>query len=182
MVIANLPRVLLGSGCMTYIILNYASTIICFYCIYNCKYYVHVTDRSTETAFSFLTNTWLKIKDNGLYTMIDSSKCFESVHRGILLQKLVKYGITHTEYSWFKSYLDNRQQVINFNDQISDKENLNNGVPQGTVLGPILFLIYIKELSNILPYNSCVMFANDITIFSAAKNLNDAAVTLQNFT
>ena len=101
----------------------------------------YIKGRSTETALSFLTNTWLKNIDNGLYTcglMIDLSKCFDSVHHGILLQKLVNYGITNTEYSWFKSYLDNGQQVVNFNNQISDKENLNIGVPQGTVLGPTL--------------------------------------------
>ena len=145
----------------------------------------YIKGRSTETALSFLTNTWLKNIDNGLYTcalMIDLSKCFDSVHHGILLQKLVSYEITNTEYSWFKSYVDNRQQVVNFNNQISDKENLNIGVPQGTVLGPNLFLIYMNELPNILPYNSSVMFADDISIFSAAKNLNDATVTLQNIT
>ena len=95
---------------------------------------------------------------------------FDTVHHGILLQKLVNYGITNTQYSWFKSYLGN-QQVVNFNNQISDKDNLNIGVPQGTVLVPILFLIHMKELPNILPYNSCIMFADDITIFFAAKNL-----------
>ena len=97
----------------------------------------YIKGRSAETALSFLTNTWLKNIDNGLYTcglMIDLSKCFDSVHHGILLQKLVNYKITNTEYSWFKSYLDNRQQVVNFNNQISDKENLNIEVPQGTVL------------------------------------------------
>ena len=102
----------------------------------------YIRGRSTQSAINFLTNHWLNNIDNGLYTtacLIDLSKCFDCVNSDILLQKLTKYGINGIPLNWFRSYLSNRKQVVYFNNKISSVVNLNIGVPQGTVLGPILF-------------------------------------------
>ena len=104
--------------------------------------------------------------------LIDLSKCFDCVHHNILIDKLNKYGFRYLELRWFHSYFQNRKQLF---PQI----NLNIGVPQGTVLGPILYLIYMNDLPDILPDNSFIMHADDITLYSCAKNLTDASYQLQ---
>ena len=140
----------------------------------------YIRGRSTQSAINFLTNHWLNI-DNGLYTtacLIDLSKWFDCVNSDILLQKLTKYAINGIPLNWFRSYLSNRKQVVYFNNKISSVVNLNIGVPQGTVLGPILFLIYMNDLIDILPNKSCIMY-DDITLFSSATNLQTAVSKLQ---
>ena len=142
----------------------------------------YIRGRSTQSAINFLTNHWLNNIDNGLYTtacLIDLSKCFDCVNSDILLQKLTKYGINGIPLNWFRSYLSNRKQVVYFNNKISSVVNLNIGVPQGTVLGPILFLIYMNDLIDILPNKSCIMYADDIALFPSATNLETAVSKLQ---
>ena len=143
----------------------------------------YINGRSTQSALNFLINSWLKNIDSGMFTtacLIDLSKCFDCIHHKILFQKLKNIGITDTEFDWFCSYLYNRKQVVYFNNELSPEINLNIGIPQGTVLGPILFLIYMNELTSILPKNSCVMYADDITIYSSATTLTSSAFNLQN--
>ena len=131
-----------------------------------------------------LINSWLKNIDSVMYTtacLTDLSKCFDCIHHTILFQKLRNIGITDTEFDWFRSYLYIRKQVVYFNNKLSPEMNLNIGIPQGTVLGPILFLIYTNELPSILvPKNSCVMYADDITNYSSATALTSSAFNLQN--
>ena len=143
----------------------------------------YINGRSTQSALNFVINSWLKNIDSGMFTtacLIDLSKCFDCIHHKILFQKLKNIEITDTEFDWFCSYLYNREQVVYFNNELSPEMNLNIGIPQGTVLGRILFLIYMNELPSILPKNSCVMYADDITIYSSATTLTSSAFNLQN--
>ena len=104
--------------------------------------------------------------------------CFDCVHHNILIDKINKYGFNYSELHWFHSYLQNRKQIVKFNNEVSPQLNLNIGFPQGTVFGPILYLIYMNALPDILPDNSFIMYADDMTLYSCAKNLIDASYQL----
>ena len=104
-------------------------------------------------------------------SLIDLSKCFDCVPHDFLLHKLAKYGILDNEHRWFNSYLSHRKQSIAFNNILLSQESVNIGVPQDTVLGPILYLIYMNDLPDMLPPNSCVMYADDITLYCSSDNI-----------
>ena len=94
-----------------------------------------------------------------LALFIDLSKAFDTIDHKILMHKLYNYGIRRLPYELILSYLSNRFQCTKFNGDTSDKEKVVYGVPQGSVLGPLLFLLYINDIlfrytRNILPYAS----------------------------
>ena len=102
----------------------------------------------------------------------DLSKAFDSLDRDILLHKLYNYGICGPMHSWLTSYLSNRSQYVILNNAQSTMLSVDYGVPQGSVLGPLLFLIYINDIGNIpnLPAYPKI-FADDTNIFINASNL-----------
>ena len=88
-------------------------------------------------------------KNNNCGIFIDLSKAFDTINHEILLSKMEHYGIRGIALSWFKSYLSNRKQYTYLNGISSNVKQINCGVPQGSVIGPLLFLIYINDLPNI---------------------------------
>ncbi|WP_419586369.1 RNA-directed DNA polymerase, partial [Thiolapillus sp.] len=113
---------------------------------------------STETALLKITNDILLALDSGnvsLLTLLDLSAAFDTIDHCILLDRLQHmYGISGTALSWFSSYLTNRTQSVIVNDHISQVSSLSYGVPQGSVLGPILFILYTKPLSDLIHCHS----------------------------
>jgi len=107
----------------------------------------------------------LDVRDCGVGICIDLQKAFDTVNHDILLRKLNTYGIRGVMYDWIKDYLSNRQQYVALQDVYSLSLNVTCGVPQGSVLGPLLFLIYVNDIGNVLPTKTVKLFADDTNIF-----------------
>ena len=102
---------------------------------------------------------------------VDLAKAFDTVNHNILLSKLHHYGIRGIPHEWFKSYLNGRSQYVYINGINSDYLPIKCGVPQGSILGPLLFLLYINDLSSSTKILRCIMFADDTNMFVSGKNL-----------
>ena len=95
---------------------------------------------------------------------IDLQKAFDTVDHKILLKKLETYGFRGLANNWFSTYLSNRKQYVHVSGKESDYREIKHGVPQGSVLGPILFLLYINDLSNAIIFCRIYNFADDTAI------------------
>ena len=125
-----------------------------------------------------MTETIKEAIDNGMFgcgVFIDLQKAFDTVNHSILLKKLEHYGIRGVELSWFSSYLSKRKQFVSVNGSTSDYLEVSCEVPQGSVLGPLLFLIYINDLPSVSKVLSFYVFADDTNIFYSSHDL----ITLQ---
>ena len=112
---------------------------------------------------------------------LDMSKAFDSLDHNILLSKLYNYGIRGFMFSWIKSYLESRSQITIVNNSSSPSNIIKFGVPQGSVLGPLLFLIYINDIGFIpqLKFKP-KLFADDANVFVNGKNYQELQTTCQN--
>lgn len=127
---------------------------------------------SCETAINYLINRWKKTDKNNkiLGIFLDFKRAFETIDRKILLQKLQAYGIEDIELKWFESYLTNRKQITKVNDIKSHIHNNEYGVPQGSILGALLFVLYINDMPNILNKCEIVLYADDTLIFTEGES------------
>ena len=130
---------------------------------------------SKHAICEFTANT-LNSFDNDMTTIgvfLDLSKALDRIDHTILLKKLSYYGIRGLALEWCRSYLSTRKQFITYKDILSECMDLTCRVPQGSVLGPLLCIIYTNDLPNSLLHSTCILFADDKTIYYAAKNIAD---------
>ena len=118
---------------------------------------------STLTALLETTNNWSINIDNGVL-FIDLKKAFDTIDHEIILRKLANYGVNQSALRFCGSHLCNRSQKCSVNEALSSASKLTYGVPQGSILGPLLFLIYINDLPNCLDISCAKMFADDTNI------------------
>ena len=129
--------------------------------------------QSTSHAILTFLDKVARATDNHLHTigvLLDFSKAFDTINHKILLYKLQHYGIRGIALKWFENYLNNRQQFVSINDSNSSIKTVGCGVPQGSILGPLLFIIYINDFRNSSKTLSFLLFADDSNIFYSHRN------------
>jgi hypothetical protein len=131
---------------------------------------------SCETALNLVLNNWkehIEKKKVILAVFLDLKRAFETIDRNILLRKLESYGIRGLVLKWFESFLTNRLQRTKFGDSYSETSHINIGVPQGSVLAPILFILYMNDIVTKIAHCNVNLFADDTLVSIAGNDTDD---------
>ena len=123
---------------------------------------------STETALLYFTDEILKNMDDkkvSAIVLLDMSKAFDSICHDLMLSKLCRIGVSNAACNWFGSYLSQRNQVVNIASCISNPLPLSVGVPQGSILGPVLFTLYVNDLLSVPKHCRAMGYVDDTKIF-----------------
>ena len=123
---------------------------------------------STETALLYFTDEILKNMDDkkvSVIVLLDISKAFDSICHDLMLSKLRRIGVANAACNWFRSYLSQRNQVVNIANCISDPLPLSVGVSQGSIVGPVLFTLYVNDLLSVPKHCQAMGYVDDTKIF-----------------
>ena len=132
-------------------------------------------NHSTHMAFLSLIDKLTNAVEDGedvIDIFLHFSKACDTVGHRILLEALYHYEIRGCAHNWLTSYLSNRKQFVSYNGTQSEKQTIKCGVPQGSILGPLLFLVYINDLPHICHNTFPVLFADNTNLFISGKNIN----------
>ena len=139
-----------------------------------------LSKKSTVTNLIECLDNWTKCFDMGLQTdvvYLDYSKCFDSVVHSKLLYKLANlYGIVDSAYNWIENFLANRYQYVKVGSALSRGQTVLSGVPQGTVLGPLLFLCFSADINSIVSHVHVSMYADDTKVYKPIHSEADCVL------
>ena len=127
---------------------------------------------STATALSSFADEVLLNMEKGHIcgaVFLDLTKAFDTVDHGILISKLSSVGISPSALEWFTSYLSNRKQGTSCENELSEALPVTFSVPQGSILGPLLFLVYINDLPAVIEHSEISMYADDTVLYCFSK-------------
>jgi hypothetical protein len=145
--------------------------------LFSNKQYGFIKGRSTVLQLLHIADDWIKSLDDGgqidiIYT--DFEKAFDKVPHKRLISKLYAYGLNDLLINWIEAFLSSRIQSVKINGNISDSKPVLSGIPQGSVLGPLLFVIFINDLPLTCGVSSSMfLFADDAKLYKCIKNVND---------
>ena len=127
---------------------------------------------TSDAVIQFAHDALHSLDTNGkcLSVFLDLSKAFGTISHDILTSKLSHYGVRGTSLNWFKSYLCNRTQYVSYKGTKSECSVVTHGVSQGSVLGPLLFILYTNDLPNSIKHSKTIPFADDTTIYATGNN------------
>ena len=137
---------------------------------------------NTQTSLHRCNEDWVDNICDNLFTAVcflDIRKCFDTIDHDILLDKLRRYGIIEVEASWFRSYLKDRSQYVKCNGSISNKSYVPIGVPQGSVLGPVLFSLLINDINSHVFPSAVNLYADDTLLYTTGNTCTEASDKLQ---
>ena len=135
---------------------------------------------STDSCLSYLNNKIATGFESGLYTgmiFIDLQKAFDSINHDILISKMKHLGFSKEATLWFKSYLSNRKFKVHINKTFSESGNLLCGVPQGSILGLFLFLLYINDMPQAIDCE-LLLYADDTCLIFQHKDIHEIEIVL----
>ena len=110
---------------------------------------------------------------------IDLSKAFDTLSHAQIIESLTSYGVTGTENELFINYLFGRKQAVCYEKEISKAEFVTGGNPQGSILGPLLFLITFNDIHSVLSHSNIITYADDTAIYVSGKNKDEVRSKLQ---
>ena len=139
---------------------------------------------SCETALNHMVHMWALAIDKGLVNgvvMLDLRKAFDLVNHTILLDKLSIYGCSQQWMRWFSSYLSERKQFVLFKGKQSEQSEITTGVPRGSILGPLFFIVFMNDRPmSTRTINNVDMYADDSTTSVCGKNIQEIELKLNN--
>lgn len=136
---------------------------------------------SCETALNWIIYDWKKMIDRGevvIAVFLDFKRAFETLDRRILLEKLRAYGIEGKALKWFETYLTGRTQRTRVNGVLSQAVAVELGVPQGSVLGVLLFLLYVNDIGSSIKHSKVALFADDTLIYIGGRDMDEIVLKL----
>ncbi len=134
------------------------------------------SNRSSFMAIIEAYNNIISNLDNKKHTLgifLDLSKAFDTINHSILLDKLNHYGVRGEAFEWFRNYLNDRSQFVSFNNYKSSQLKIDCGVPQGSILGPLLFILYLNDIVFSSNFFKFIIYADDTNLLASHKNLPD---------
>ena len=133
---------------------------------------------NTQTALHRVIDDWLCNMSDGNLTAVcsfDITKCFDTINHSILLRKMEYYGLQSENIKWFKSYLNEREQMVSCHNTVSGKSTISIGVPQGS----LLFLIYVNDINWHVHLGACNLYADDTLVYCNGSTMSELKHNIQ---